>query len=193
MPKKDESQAAPKKEGKKEIKANPMRRLRIEKVCVNLCVGQSGDKLTRAGKVLEQLTGQKPVSSKARYTVRTFGIKRNEKIAVHATVRGPKAAELLEKALKVKEFELRAANFSETGNFGFGIEEHIDLGLRYDPSTGIYGMDFYVVMGRPGLRVSRRRRRVNRIGPNQRVTKDETIRWFEATYEGLVLGKAQQH
>jgi len=191
MPKKDE--AAPKKEVRKEIKANPMRRLRIEKVCVNLCVGQSGDKLTRAGKVLEQLTGQKPVTSKARYTVRTFGIKRNEKIAVHATVRGPKAAELLEKALKVKEFELRAANFSETGNFGFGIEEHIDLGLRYDPSTGIYGMDFYVVMGRPGLRVSKRRRKVNRIGPNQRVRKEETIRWFESTYEGLVLGKAQQH
>ena len=38
--------------------------------------------------VLEQLTGQKPVFSKARYTVRSFGIRRNEKIAVHCTVKG---------------------------------------------------------------------------------------------------------
>lgn len=51
--------------------------------------------------VLEQLTGQQPVYSKARYTVRSFGIRRNEKIAVHCTVRGAKAEEILEKGLKV--------------------------------------------------------------------------------------------
>ena len=39
--------------------------------------------------------------SKARYTVRSFGIRRNEKIACHCTVRGPKAEEILEKGLKV--------------------------------------------------------------------------------------------
>lgn len=44
-------------------------------------------------------------------------------------------------------------NFAESGNFGFGIDEHIDLGIKYDPSIGIYGMDFYVVMGRKGQRV----------------------------------------
>lgn len=33
------------------------------------------------------------------------------------------------------------SNFSETGNFGFGVEEHIDLGIKYDPGIGIFGMD----------------------------------------------------
>jgi large subunit ribosomal protein L11e len=83
---------------------------------------------------------------KARYTVRSFGIRRNEKIAVHVTVRGPKAEEILERGLKVKEYELRKKNFSDTGNFGFGISEHIDLGIKYDPAIGIYGMDFYCCM-----------------------------------------------
>ena len=87
-----------------------------------------------------------PPTGKARYTVRTFGIRRNEKIAVHVTVRGAKAEEILERGLRVKEYELKAANFSSTGNFGFGISEHIDLGLKYDPSIGIYGMDFYCCM-----------------------------------------------
>ena len=174
---------------KEEGKINPMKKLRIEKLCVNICVGTSGDRLTRASKVLEQLTGQAPVTSKARYTVRTFGIRRNEKIAVHATVRGEKAAEILERGLKVKEYELRAENFSATGNFGFGIDEHIDLGLKYDPSVGIYGMDFYVVLGRPGFRVGRRKHATGRVGPHHRVTKEDSIKWFEQKFEGVVLGK----
>jgi len=137
--------------------------------------------------VLEQLTGQTPVTSKARYTVRTFGIRRNEKIAVHVTIRGPKAEEILERGLKVKEYELRKRNFSETGNFGFGIQEHIDLGARYDPGIGIFGMDFYVVMGRPGGRVARRRAKHARIGFSHRVKKEDTIAWFKQRFDGIIL------
>merc|ERR1739845_74148 len=128
---------------------------------------------TRAAKVLEQLCGQTPVQSKARFTIRTFSIKRNEKIAVHVTIRGERAAEILEKGLKVKEYELNARNFSDTGSFGFGI----------------YGMDFFVVLARPGFRVGRRRRCQNSVGTNHRVSKAEAIKWFEDRFEGVVLRK----
>merc|ERR1711990_779343 len=157
---------------KKKKDANPMRDLRIRKLCINICVGESGDRLTRAGKVLESLTGQTPVFSKARYTVRSFGIRRNEKISVHCTVRGPKAEEILERGLKVREFELRRENFSDKGNFGFGIQEHIDLGIKYDPNIGIYGMN-----------VLKKKRCTGTIGFPHRLVKDDAMKWFQTKYD----------
>lgn len=53
-------------------------------------------------------------------------------IAVHVTICEPKADEILEYGLKVEKYELRSRYFSETSNFGFGIQEHIDLGTIYD-------------------------------------------------------------
>ena len=141
-----------------------MRKIEIEKLVINCCVGEAGDKLTKAAKVLKDLSGQEPVLNKAKITIRSFSVRRGEKIACHVTVRGDKAMDLLERGIKVKEHELPKKCFNDRGTFGFGVEEHIDLGMRYDPSTGIYGMDFYVVLKRPGLRVQKRKHKSGKIG-----------------------------
>ena len=73
------------------------------------------------------------------------------------------------------EYELKKKNFSKGGSFGFGITEHIDLGLKYDPSTGIYGMDFYVHLARPGSRVAKRKKQRSRVGVSHKVTKDDAM------------------
>jgi hypothetical protein len=98
-----------------------MKGIEIDKLILNISAGESGDRLTFATRVLEQLSGQKPCHGKARYTVRQFGIRRNENISSYVTVRGQKAKDIIERGLKCKEYELNASNFSATGNFGFGI------------------------------------------------------------------------
>ena len=84
---------------------------------------------------------------------------------------------------------MKKKNFSATGNFGFGIDEHIDLGIKYDPGIGIYGMDFYVVMGRHGARVARRKRCRARVGLSHKTNQEESIAWFKQKYDAEVLEK----
>ena len=89
--------------------------------------------------------------------------------------------------LQVREYELRRDNFSANGNFGFGIQEHIDLGIKYDPSIGIYGMDFYVVLGRAGMNVRHRRRKTGTVGFPHRLVKEDAMKWFQTKFDGIIL------
>jgi large subunit ribosomal protein L11e len=52
---------------------------------------------------------------------------------------------------------------------------------------GIYGMDFYVVLGRKGNRVARRKLRVGRVGASHKVTQKDAIDWFQQKFEGIVM------
>lgn len=51
-------------------------------------------------------------------------------------------------------------------------------------------MDFYVVLERPGYRVSKRKRAPSRVGVQHRVTKGDAMNWFKTKFEGVILNKA---
>ena len=73
------------------------------------------------------------------------------------------------------------------GNFGFGIEEHIDLGIKYDTNTGIFGMDFYVILARAGKRVCKRKHARGKFGNFQRISADEAKQWFTEKMAGTIV------
>ncbi len=155
---------------------NPMRRPVIRSVTLNICVGRGGEILQRAGSVLEELTGQKPVVRKAKRTIRDFGIRKGDSIAVSVTVRGEKAGALLNRLLDAVGRRVRASSFDNEGNFAFGIREHIDIpGMKYKAEIGIFGMDVAVSMGRPGYRVAKRRIKRRRIPRRHRLGREESI------------------
>ena len=165
-----------------------MRDLKIGKVVVNICTGQSGEPLERAMTILENLTGQRPCTRKAKQTIRTFGIRRYEPISCMVTLRGERAEELLRKGLAAVRNRINPRSFDRQGNFAFGIREHIDIpGQRYDPALGITGMDVMVTVERPGYRVARRRRARSRVGMAHRVTREESIEFIKNRF-GVEVG-----
>ncbi len=168
--------------------ANPMKDLRIGKVVVNISTGESGEPLRRVMTILETITGQRPCQRRAKQTIRTFGLRKNEPMACMVTLRGERAEEFLAKALQAVRNSLNPRSFDRSGNFAFGIREHIDIpGTRYDPSLGITGMDVMVTVERPGFRVSRRKRVRSRVGSSHRVTPGESRRFIAEKF-GVEMG-----
>ncbi len=166
--------------GAKNSRENPMREILIDKVVINIGVGESGERHRKAMQLLEQLTGQKPTATYAEKTIKNFDIRKGEAIGAKVTLRGEKAEKFLRDALTVKEFKLKRRQIGR-GEFSFGIAEHIDLpGVSYDPDMGIFGMDICVSLRRRGYRVARRKIARAKIGKKHRITKEETIEWLRA-------------
>jgi large subunit ribosomal protein L5 len=159
-----------------ERQENPMLKPKIEKVVVNVSVGQSGAPLERAMTIIQELTGQKPCVRRAKKTIRDFGIRKKEPIACLVTLRKKKAQSFLRKALQAVDNKISKRSFDEYGNFSFGIREQIEIpGTKYSPELGIIGMDISVALGRPGYRVKRRRRAKAKIGSKHFLTSKEAI------------------
>ena len=165
-----------------------MREPKIGKVVINITTGKSGEPLERAMTILENLTGQRPCTRRAKQTIRTFGIRKNEPISCMVTLRGERAEAVLRKVFQAVGNAINQRSFDRDGNFAFGIKEHIDIpGQRYNPSLGITGMDVMVTVERPGYRVARRRRGRSRVGRSQRVTRDESIEFIKSHF-GVEVG-----
>ncbi len=156
---------------------NPMLVPRIVKVTANISLGQSGERLVKAAKVLEEIAGQKPVFRKAKRTIRAFGVRKGENIATMVTLRGEKAINFLNKVLEAVGRRIKVSSIDGHGNVSFGIEEHILIpGVKYDPEIGILGMDVAITIERPGHRIVRRKRtRKGHIPERHRVKPEETM------------------
>jgi len=159
---------------------NPMREVIIDKVVVNIGIGESGERQKKALKLLEEITGKVPTSTYAKKTIRNFGIRKGEAIGAKVTLRGEDALEFLKRALTVNENKLSLRQIGE-GYFSFGIHEHIDLpGVDYDPDMGIFGMDVSVSLKRRGYRVARRKIERSKIGKSHRITKQDTVEFLKS-------------
>ncbi len=156
---------------------NPMRALVIDKVTLNIGVGQAGAELENAKVLLQRLSGHTAIETLAHGRNPVFHIKKGDPIGAKTTLRGAEAVEFVKKALHVKEFKLSSRNFDRAGNFNFGVPEYIEFpGAKYDPKIGIIGFDVCVTLRRKGgWRVQRRRKASAPMGHAHKLTKDEAI------------------
>jgi len=175
------SSAAPEPAGR-QPGTNPHRAVRVIKVVVNAGVGESGEPRTKAEKVLEMVTHQKPVATRSHSTNRDFGIRKGQEIGAKVTLRGGAALDFLKRAFEARDHQFDVDSIDRNGNFSFGIADYTDFtGMKYDPAIGIHGMDIAVEMGRAGHRIRDRRLQSRPLPTSLRSTRDETRNFLVAT------------
>jgi large subunit ribosomal protein L5 len=168
--------------------SNPHRAIRVIKIVVNAGVGESGENRTKAEKVLQMITRQKPVATRSHSTNRDFGIRKGQEIGAKVTLRGAAAVDFLGRAFEARDRQLDIDSIDRNGNFSFGIADYTDFtGMKYDPQIGIHGMDVAVELGRTGYRVRARRLCSRPIPPALRSTPGETRTFLETTFQVKVL------
>ena len=160
-----------------------MREIRVEKVVVNVGVGEAGDKLVKAQKVLQLVTRQKPTQTLAHTAVPDWGVRRGQPHSQKVTGRRKGSERVIHPAPPIRNNRLPSYSFDPRGNFSFGVPDYTDFeGMKYDPEIGVFGMDISVSLQRPGFRVARRRVRSRPVARHHRITRDEGIAFVKGHF-----------
>jgi large subunit ribosomal protein L5 len=136
--------------------SNPMQVPKLEKIVVNMGVGEAaGDqkKLDAAVAELMAITGQKPVKTKAKKAIAGFKIREGQAIGCKVTLRKARMYEFLDRLVtiampRVRDFRGIPGNrgFDGRGNFAMGMKEQIVFPeINYDRVDTIRGMDIQFV------------------------------------------------
>ena len=167
---------------------NSLRDVRVEKVVVNIGVGEAGERLSKACKVLEMVTGQKPIQTISKTVNRDLGIREGMPLGCKVTLRGEVATDFIKRALIIREMRVPEYSFDKEGNMSFGITDYTDFdGMKYDPEIGIFGMDVNVVLRRAGNRITQRMLLKRRIPKVHRVQRDEAIQYMKDNFSVKVV------
>ena len=134
---------------------NPMQVPRLEKIVVNMGVGeavQDSKKIDAAAAELMLITGQKPIVIRAKRSVAAFKLREGMAIGAKVTLRRRRMYEFLDRLVtialpRVRDFRgIRGRNFDGRGNFAMGLREQIVfLEIDYDKIDEIRGMDIVIV------------------------------------------------
>lgn len=149
-------------------KENPMREVRLEKLVVNIGIGDKEDTYAAAKMLLEKLTGRSAVATKAKRREPELKIRKGQVIGAMVTLRGDEAYTLLKRALDANSNTLKESAIANN-SINFGISEYIYFsGVKYDPKIGMLGMNINAAFGRRGKRVELRRRKAGRVAVEHR-------------------------
>jgi large subunit ribosomal protein L5 len=113
---------------------NPMALPKIEKVVINMGVGeaiQNAKLLDTASEELSTISGQKPVITRAKKSIASFKLREGQAIGTMVTLRGEKMYEFLDRLInialpRVRDFRgVPTKSFDGRGNYTLGIRDHV--------------------------------------------------------------------
>ncbi|MCL1892364.1 MAG: 50S ribosomal protein L5 [Alphaproteobacteria bacterium] len=127
---------------------------RIEKIVLNMGVGEAASDKKKLDSAVESLTAiaaQKPVVTKAKKSIATYRLREGQAIGTKVTLRGKRMYDFLDKLIsvalpRIKDFQgLSKSKFDGRGNYAFGIKEHLVFPeISVDKIENIVGMDIVI-------------------------------------------------
>jgi large subunit ribosomal protein L5 len=133
---------------------NPMQVPKLEKIVLNMGVGEAVNdrkKVESATNDLALIAGQRPVQTRARKAIATYKLREGMPIGAKVTLRGDRMYEFLDRLVtialpRVKDFRgLNPKSFDGRGNYACGLKEHIVFPeIDYDKVDEIWGLDVIV-------------------------------------------------
>ncbi|MCL4275096.1 MAG: 50S ribosomal protein L5 [Anaerolineales bacterium] len=134
---------------------NVMQVPRLEKIVVNIGLGEALDNpkaLDAATADLMQITGQKPVQTKARKSIANFKLREGRLIGTKVTLRGPRMWAFFDRLVnialpRVRDFRGISANaFDGRGNYTLGLRDQLVFPeIEYDKIDKLRGMEVTIV------------------------------------------------
>jgi large subunit ribosomal protein L5 len=134
---------------------NPMQVPKLEKIVINMGVGETvGDskRINAASEELARISGQRPLITTARTSIANFKLRQGMKIGCKVTLRRSRMYEFLDRLVtialpRVRDFRgLSDRSFDGRGNYTFGLKEQIVFPeIDYDQIDAIRGMDITIV------------------------------------------------
>ncbi len=134
---------------------NPMQVPKLEKIIINMGVGeavQNPKLLESAVAELGQITGQRPVVTRAKKSISSFKIRAGMAIGTKVTLRGNRMYDFLERLIgvalpRVRDFRgVSSKGFDGRGNYALGVKEQLIFPeIDYDKVEKIRGMDIVIV------------------------------------------------
>jgi len=134
---------------------NPFQVPRIEKIVINMGLGEAAQDNRKAQVALEELSlisGQKPVLTKAKNSIAGFKLREGMNIGAKVTLRRARMYEFLDRLVniampRIRDFRgISPKSFDGRGNYSLGIREHIIFPeINYDKVDQVRGMDITIV------------------------------------------------
>lgn len=134
---------------------NRMQVPRLEKIVINVGMSEAITNikmLDTAVKELSQITGQRPLVTKAKKSIAGFKLREGMSIGCKVTLRGNRMYEFLERLLhvalpRIRDFRgVSTRSFDGRGNYTLGIKEQLIFPeVKYDDILAIHGMDISIV------------------------------------------------
>lgn len=164
-----------------------MRKIKIEKVTLNIGAGKDQSRLEKGLTLLKAITNATPIKTVTKKRIQEWGLRPGLPIGCKLTLRKDRAVEILPRLLDAVENKLTERQFDNNGNIAFGIPEYIEIpGTKYDPKIGIMGLEVCITLERPGFRIKKRRMLPRRIPARHRISRQEAVEFMSKNFNTRV-------